>query len=117
MTSFRILVVDDKQTMLSLFKRILTGHEVTTVSDGIQALSLFSGGEARWGLSIFSILVSIALGWWALKSQRRLLISAIGAMEGPAFEPFSTPLVEVVVFAAIGAVIGVGFGWLRLRLR
>jgi signal peptidase II len=48
------------------------------------SFGLFSGGEARWGLSIFSILVSIALGWWALKSQRRLLISAIGLVMGGA---------------------------------
>lgn len=48
------------------------------------SFGLFSGGEARWGLSIFSIIVSIALGWWALKSQRRLLISAIGLVMGGA---------------------------------
>ncbi len=48
------------------------------------SFGLFSGGEARWGLSVFSIIVSIALGWWALKSQRRLLISAIGLVMGGA---------------------------------
>ena len=48
------------------------------------SFGLFSGGEARWGLSIFSIIVSIALGWWALKSQRRLLIAAIGLVMGGA---------------------------------
>lgn len=48
------------------------------------SFGLFSGGEARWGLSVFSIIVSIALGWWALQSQRRLLISAIGLVMGGA---------------------------------
>jgi len=43
-----------------------------------------------------------------------LFVSAIGAMEGPAFELFSTPMVEVLVFTAVGTVIVLGIGWVRL---
>jgi len=42
------------------------------------------GGAARWVLSGFSIVVAAALGWWALKAERRLLVSAIGLVIGGA---------------------------------
>ena len=29
------------------------------------SFGLFGGGEARWGLAIFSIVVSAGLAWWA----------------------------------------------------
>jgi len=48
------------------------------------SFGLFGGGQARWGLSIFSIVVTIGLGWWALKADRRLLIAAIGLVMGGA---------------------------------
>ncbi len=48
------------------------------------SFGLFGGGEARWGLTIFSIVVSAGLGWWALKADRRLLITAIGLVMGGA---------------------------------
>ena len=48
------------------------------------SFGLFSGGEARWVLSIFSVMVTIGLGWWALKADRRLLIAAIGLVMGGA---------------------------------
>ena len=47
------------------------------LNDGV-SFGLLGGGAGRWGLSLFSILVAGALAWWALKADRRLLISAIG---------------------------------------
>ena len=48
------------------------------------SFGLFGGGGARWGLSIFSVVVSAGLGWWALKADRRLLATAIGLVMGGA---------------------------------
>lgn len=48
------------------------------------SFGLFGGGEARWGLTIFSIVVSAGLGWWAMKADRRLLVTAIGLVMGGA---------------------------------
>ncbi len=48
------------------------------------SFGLFGGGEARWVLSVFSIVVSGALGVWALKADRKLLIAAIGLVMGGA---------------------------------
>ena len=56
-----------------------TWVENTGVSFG-----LFGGGEARWVLTIFSIVVSAGLAWWALKADRRLLVAAIGLVMGGA---------------------------------
>jgi signal peptidase II len=48
------------------------------------SFGLFGGGEARWALSVFSIVVAGALAWWALQAQRRLLVTAIGLVIGGA---------------------------------
>ncbi|WP_332660397.1 signal peptidase II [Brevundimonas sp.] len=48
------------------------------------SFGLFGDGSARWMLSLFSILVSGILGWWALRADRRLLITAIGLIMGGA---------------------------------
>ena len=48
------------------------------------SFGLFGGGEARWGLTIFYILVSAGLAWWATTTNRRLLITAIGFVMGGA---------------------------------
>lgn len=53
------------------------------LNDGV-SFGLFGGGAARWALSVFSIVVAIALAWWALKAQRRLLVAAIGLVMGGA---------------------------------
>lgn len=44
-----------------------------------------------------------------------LAVSVLGAMQGPAFEVFSGPFVEAVVFAVVGTVVGIGFAWWRMR--
>jgi hypothetical protein len=59
-------------------------------------------------LRIGAISATLSLG-------TALLLLATGAMEGPAFEVFPSPLVEAIVFTAVGAIGGVGFGWLRTR--
>jgi hypothetical protein len=51
----------------------------------------------------------------ALALGAALLLLAIGAMDGPAFEVFPSPFVEAVAFTAVGAVGGIGFGWWRTR--
>lgn len=48
------------------------------------SFGLFGGGSARWLLSVFSVVVAAALGWWATQADRRLLISAIGLVIGGA---------------------------------
>ncbi len=48
------------------------------------SFGLFGDGSARWMLSVFSIVVAGILGWWALKADRRLLVSAIGLIMGGA---------------------------------
>jgi hypothetical protein len=59
-------------------------------------------------LRIGAISAALALG-------ATLLLLGIGAMEGPTFELFSSPLVEAVVFTAVGAVSGTGFGLWRTQ--
>ncbi len=48
------------------------------------SFGLFGGGAARWALSVFSIIVAAALAVWALKAERRMLVSAIGLVIGGA---------------------------------
>lgn len=48
------------------------------------SFGLFGDGSARWLLSLFSVVVAGILGWWALKADRRLLITAIGLVMGGA---------------------------------
>ena len=48
------------------------------------SFGLLGGGAARWPLSVLSIGVSAALAWWALRAERRLLITAIGLLIGGA---------------------------------
>lgn len=57
---------------------------LTWVENRGVSFGLFGDGSARWYLSVFSILVAGALGWWALKADRRLLIAAIGLVMGGA---------------------------------
>lgn len=51
----------------------------------------------------------------ALAFGTALVLFAIGAMTGPAFDVFSSPLVEALAFTAVGALAGIGFGWWRTR--
>lgn len=73
-------------------------------------LVLDEGTSAGRGsvLRIGAISTALALG-------SALLLLAIGAMEGPAFEVFPSPLVEALAFTAVGAVGGIGYGWWRTR--
>ena len=48
------------------------------------SFGLFGDGSARWMLSIFSVVVAGVLGWWALKADRRLLVTSIGLIMGGA---------------------------------
>ena len=57
---------------------------LTWVENRGVSFGLFGDGSARWMLSIFSVIVAGVLGWWALKADRRLLVSAIGLVMGGA---------------------------------
>ena len=57
---------------------------LTWVENRGVSFGLFGDGSARWMLSAFSIAVAGILGWWALRADRRLLISAIGLIMGGA---------------------------------
>ena len=57
---------------------------LTWVENRGVSFGLFGDGSARWMLSAFSIAVAGILGWWALKADRRMLITAIGLIMGGA---------------------------------
>ena len=57
---------------------------LTWVENRGVSFGLFGDGSARWMLSLFSLAVAGILGWWALKADRRLLVSAIGLIMGGA---------------------------------
>jgi len=57
---------------------------LTWVENRGVSFGLFGDGSARWMLSVFSVGVAGLLGWWALKADRRLLITAIGLVMGGA---------------------------------
>lgn len=57
---------------------------ITLVHNEGVSFGLFGDGSARWMLSIFSVAVAGILGWWALKAERRLLVTAIGLIMGGA---------------------------------
>ena len=57
---------------------------LTLVHNEGVSFGLFGDGSARWMLSLFSVVVAGILGWWALRAERRLLITAIGLIMGGA---------------------------------
>jgi len=68
-----------------LFAEMIPGIlNITMVRNTGVSFGLFGGGEARWALSVFSIVVAGALAWWALKAERRTLVAAIGLVIGGA---------------------------------
>lgn len=83
---------------------------LTWVENRGVSFGLFGDGSARWLLSAFSLAVAGVLGWWALKADRRLLISAIGLVMGGAIG-------NVIDRIRFGYVIdfldvsGIGFPW------
>ncbi|MBN8551869.1 MAG: signal peptidase II [Caulobacterales bacterium] len=81
-----------------------------TLNTGV-SFGMFSGGEARWLLTGFSLVVAGAMSWWALQAQRRLFAVAVGLIIGGA-------LGNVIDRILIGAVVdfldfsGLGFPWI-----
>lgn len=68
-----------------LFGTVIPGlFDLTMVRNTGVSFGLFGGGEARWVLAVFSIIVAGALAWWATRADRRLLITAIGLVSGGA---------------------------------
>ncbi|MBJ7448359.1 MAG: signal peptidase II [Brevundimonas sp.] len=57
---------------------------LTWVENRGVSFGLFGDGSARWYLSVFAVVISLALAWWALRADRRLLITAIGLIMGGA---------------------------------
>jgi signal peptidase II len=67
------------------FATVIPGlFDLTMVQNRGVSFGLFGDGEARWFLSLFSVVVAGGLAWWATKADRRLLISAIGLVIGGA---------------------------------
>lgn len=81
-----------------------------TLNTGV-SFGMFSGGDARWVLTGFSLIVAGVMGWWALKAERRLFALALGLIIGGA-------LGNVIDRILVGAVIdfldfsGLGFPWI-----
>lgn len=48
------------------------------------SFGLFGGGSARWLLTVFAVVISGLLAHWALKADRRLLVTALGLVMGGA---------------------------------
>jgi len=63
----------------------------------------------------WTTMFRLAGGGTAFALAATLAVSVLGAMQGPAFEVYSGPLVEAVVFTAVGSVVGIGFAWWRMR--
>lgn len=59
-------------------------------------------------------VVRLASGGMVLALAATFVVSILGAMQGPPFEGFSGPVVEAVVFAAVGTAVGIGFAWWRM---
>ncbi len=53
------------------------------LNDGV-SFGLFGGGAGRWALSLFSIAVAVFLAVWATRTDRRMLVTAIGFIMGGA---------------------------------
>lgn len=53
------------------------------LNDGF-SFGLGGGGAGRWPLSVFQISVAVFLAIWAMRTDRRLLITAIGFIMGGA---------------------------------
>jgi len=70
MATQRILVVDDKPTMLSMFERILPDYEVVTAEDGAKALILMDG-EAPFDVVVSDIRMPRLDGISLLKEVKK----------------------------------------------
>lgn len=81
-----------------------------TLNTGV-SFGMFSGGEARWVLTAFSLAVAAIMAWWATRSPRRLFAVALGLIIGGA-------LGNAIDRILVGAVIdfldfsGLGFPWI-----
>lgn len=71
MTAQRILVVDDKDTMRSLFQRILKEHDVVTADNGAKALALL-GTEQPFDVIVSDIRMPKLDGLSLLKEVKRV---------------------------------------------
>lgn len=81
-----------------------------TLNTGV-SFGMFSGGEARWVLAAFSLIVAAVMAWWATRAPRRLFALSLGLIIGGA-------LGNVIDRILVGAVIdfldfsGLGFPWI-----
>ena len=81
-----------------------------TLNTGV-SFGMFSGGEARWVLAGFSLIVAALMVFWAWRAPRRLFAVAVGLIIGGA-------LGHVIDRIESGAVVdfldfsGLGFPWI-----
>ena len=87
MSGARILVVDDKETMLSLFQRILPQHEIVTAGSGDKAIPLLESA-GPFDVIVSDIRMPGLDGLALLKAARRaqpdievILMTAYGTVE------------------------------------
>lgn len=57
----------------------------------------------------------VALVAAAIAAATTIAVAAAGAMDGPAFGAFGSPLTEAIIFTALGGMFGFGFAWWRTR--
>ncbi len=60
-------------------------------------------------------VLRVGVASFAMALAASAVVAAIGAMQGPAFEVFLSPLIEAVAFSVFGSVAGVGFSSIRTR--
>lgn len=58
--------------------------DLTYVLNTGVSFGLLGGGEARWFLTVFSLLVAGAMAWWAASAPRKLMALALGLVIGGA---------------------------------
>ena len=63
----------------------------------------------------WTAVLRLSAAGMALALVATLVVSGLSAMQGPAFEGFSSPLVEAVVFTVVGSIVGIGVAWWRMR--
>jgi hypothetical protein len=98
--------------VVALIRPTSTFHLAPFLIAAAPPVLLTLDGDSR---TDWTTLLRVALGGMALALTATFVVSVLGAMQGPTFEGFSGPLVEAVALTAVGAAVGVGFAWWRMR--
>ena len=91
----RVLIVDDEESMRLLVARAIAmdGHEITTASDGAEALEILDGADGRFDLMLTDIVMpgmdGIELAKRAAERNAALKIMFITGFAAVALHPAS----------------------------